>query len=78
MVISGVIAIAIGTAGEWSRLAFSTRSASALIYLTLIGSIVAYRRPSTHSSICPFRRSLSMRVNPLIAVWLGAVVGRAV
>jgi drug/metabolite transporter (DMT)-like permease len=76
MVISGVIMIAIGTiAGEWSRLAFSTRSAGALIYLTLIGSIVAYSAYVYALRHLPISQvSQYAYVNPLIAVWLGALL----
>ncbi|HLG56836.1 MAG TPA: EamA family transporter [Vicinamibacterales bacterium] len=76
MVISGVIMIAIGTvAGEWSRLAFSTRSASALIYLTLIGSIVGYSAYVYALKYLPISQvSQYAYVNPLIAVGLGALL----
>ena len=61
--------------GEWSHLAFNTRTLVAEIYLTLVGSIVGYsayiyalRYLSTATV------SLYAYANPVIAMALGAVV----
>ena len=76
MLLSGGMLIAIATgAGEWSRLAFTSRTASAMIYLVLVGSIVgysAYVYALKHLSISTV--SLYAYVNPLIAVILGTLL----
>ena len=73
MMLSGVMLIAIGTVtGEWSRLAFTTRSASAMIYLVIFGSIVGYTAYMYALKRLPVSTvSLYAYVNPLIAVGLG-------
>jgi drug/metabolite transporter (DMT)-like permease len=76
MLLSGAILIAIGTvAGEWSRLAFTTRTVSAMIYLVLIGSVVGY---SAYVYALKYLRvstvSLYAYVNPIIAVVLGTLL----
>ena len=76
MLLSGVVFIAIGTAaGEWQRLSFTPRSAGALVYLVLVGSIVgysAYVYALTHLPIATV--SLYAYVNPIIAVVLGSLL----
>ena len=76
MLLSGAMLIAIGTAtGEWSRLAFTPRTAGAMIYLVLIGSVVgytAYVYALKHLRISTV--SLYAYVNPLIAVILGTLL----
>jgi drug/metabolite transporter (DMT)-like permease len=76
MLLSGLMMTAIGTAmGEWSRLAFSARSAGALIYLTLFGSIVGYSAYVYAIKHLPLSLvSLYAYINPLIAVVLGALL----
>jgi drug/metabolite transporter (DMT)-like permease len=66
--------IAIGTAaGEWNRLAFTTRTAGAMIYLVLFGSIVGYSAYVYALKHLPISTvSLYAYVNPIIAVLLGA------
>jgi drug/metabolite transporter (DMT)-like permease len=75
MLLSGIMMTAIGTAtGEWSRLAFSTRSANALIYLSLFGSIVAYSSYVYALKYLPLSLvSQYAYVNPIIAVIVGAL-----
>jgi drug/metabolite transporter (DMT)-like permease len=76
MVFGGLMLMAIGTAtGEWSRLAFTPRTASAMIYLVLFGSIVgysAYVYALRHLPVATV--SLYAYVNPIIAVVLGSLL----
>ena len=76
MLFGGVLMLAIGTAaGEWRDLTFSGRTAGALIYLTLVGSIggfVAYIYALRHLPVSTV--SLYAYVNPIIAVLLGTLV----
>ena len=76
MLLSGAMLIGIGTvAGEWSRLTFTTRTAGAMIYLVLIGSIVGYSAYVYALKYLPVSKvSLYAYVNPIIAVILGAVL----
>lgn len=76
MLLSGVMLIGIATAtGEWSRLAFTARTAGAMIYLVLIGSIVGYTAFVHALKHLPISTvSLYAYVNPLIAVILGTVL----
>ena len=76
MLSGGAMMLAIGTArGEWSALAFSSRSASAFIYLCTIGSIggfVAYTYALRHLPVSLV--SLYAYINPVIAVALGVAI----
>lgn len=76
MLLGGVLMLLVGTAaGEWPALEFTRRTASALIYLTLAGSIagfVAYVYALKYLPISTV--SLYAYVNPVIAVVLGAIV----
>ena len=76
MLAGGAMMLLIGTArGEWSTLAFSTRSATAFIYLSTIGAIggfVAYTYALRHLPVSLV--SLYAYINPIIAVALGVVV----
>jgi drug/metabolite transporter (DMT)-like permease len=76
MLLSGFMLIAIGTAtGEWSRLSFTPRTAGAMIYLVLIGSIVGYSAYVYALKYLPVSKvSLYAYVNPLIAVLLGTIL----
>jgi drug/metabolite transporter (DMT)-like permease len=76
MLLSGIMLIVIATAtGEWSRLAFTTRTAGAMIYLVLIGSIVGYTAFVHALKHLPISTvSLYAYVNPLIAVILGTLL----
>lgn len=73
MLFSGAMLLAIATAnGEWATLHFSGRSAAAMLYLTLAGSIVAYTAYVYAVRHLPISTvSLYAYVNPLIAVVLG-------
>jgi drug/metabolite transporter (DMT)-like permease len=76
MLLAGLMMLAIGSvSGEWSRLTFTTRSASALIYLTICGSIVAYTAYVYALKHLPLSFvSQYAYVNPLIAVFLGTLL----
>lgn len=76
MLFGGVMLLAIGTAsGEWSALSFTTRTAAAMIYLTLVGSIVGYSAYLYAIKHLPVSTvSLYAYVNPIIAVVLGTLI----
>lgn len=76
MLFGGFVLLAVGTAlGEWSRVAFTTRTALALAHLIVFGSIIgftAYAYALKHLPVATV--SLYAYVNPLIAVILGVLV----
>lgn len=76
MLAGGVMMLALGTVrGEWSALSFSTRSASAFLYLSTIGAIggfVAYTYALRHLPVSLV--SLYAYINPIIAVALGVAL----
>jgi drug/metabolite transporter (DMT)-like permease len=76
MLFGGIAMLAVGTAaGEWSALRFSDRSLTALIYLTVVGSIVgysAYVHALRHLPVSTV--SMYAYVNPVIAVVLGTLL----
>jgi drug/metabolite transporter (DMT)-like permease len=76
MLFSGAMLMAIGTAtGEWNRLTFTTRTASAMVYLVLVGSIVGYTAYVYALKYLPVSTvSLYAYVNPIIAVVLGTLL----
>jgi drug/metabolite transporter (DMT)-like permease len=76
MLAAGFMFTLIGTmTGEWSELAFTVRSASAMLYLVIFGSVVAYSAYVYALKHLPIATvSLYSYVNPLIAVVLGTVL----
>jgi drug/metabolite transporter (DMT)-like permease len=76
MLMSGLMLIAIGTVtGEWATLHFSSRSLAAMVYLVLFGSLAGYTAYLYALKNLPVSTvSLYAYVNPVIAVFLGAVV----
>lgn len=76
MLFGGVFLVMLGTlTGEWERLAFSARSLSALLYLIVAGSLVAFAAYSHALNHLPVAVvSLHGYVNPVIAVLLGVLV----
>jgi drug/metabolite transporter (DMT)-like permease len=76
MVFSGLMLMVIGTlAGEWTRLAFTPRSFTALLYLTIAGSVVGYTAYVYALKYLPVSTvSLYAYVNPIIAVILGTAL----
>ena len=76
MIFGGLFMIVAGPVrGEWSQLAFSTRSALAEIYLTVIGSIVGYSAYTHALRHLPTATvSLYAYANPIIAIALGTLL----
>lgn len=76
MLFGGLMLLAMGTAaGEWQALAFTPRTAGAMIYLTLVGSIVGYSAYLYALKHLPVSTvSLYAYVNPIIAVVLGTLI----
>lgn len=76
MLAGGLILTAAGTVrGEWNELFFTTRTATAFVYLSTLGAIggfVAYTYALRHLPISFV--SLYAYVNPVIAVALGVIV----
>ena len=76
MLAGGLMMIAAGTVrGEWTELSFSTRTVTALAYLSTIGAVggfVAYTYALRHLAVSFV--SLYAYINPVIAVALGVVV----
>jgi drug/metabolite transporter (DMT)-like permease len=76
MLAGGILMTAAGTVlGEWRALSFTTRTATALIYLSTIGAIggfVAYTYALRHLPVAFV--SLYAYINPVIAVALGVAV----
>ena len=75
MLAGGLMMTSVGTLrGEWSDLSFTTRSATALVYLSTLGAIggfVAYTYALRHLEVSFV--SLYAYINPIIAVALGVV-----
>ena len=76
MFFGGLFMLIIGSGlGEWSRLSFTTRTFATFIYLTLLGSVVAFASYSYALRHLPIAVvSLYTYINPVIAVVLGAVL----
>jgi drug/metabolite transporter (DMT)-like permease len=76
MILSGVMLLAIASAtGEWARLSFTTRTAGAMIYLVLFGTILGYSSYVYALKYLPVSTvSLYAYVNPIIAVILGTLI----
>jgi len=76
MFFGGVSMMVVGTAvGEWSGLGFNIRTTSALVYLIVAGSLVAFAAYSYALRHLPIATvSLYTYVNPVIAVALGTLL----
>jgi drug/metabolite transporter (DMT)-like permease len=76
MIFGGLILMVIASlTGEWSRLVFTDRTAFAMIYLVLFGSIVGYSAYVYALGHLPVSTvSLYAYVNPIIAVILGTLL----
>ena len=76
MLFGGLILIAIGTAsGQWRALSFTPRTAGALLYLIVVGSIVGYSVYAYALKYLPVSTvSLHAFINPIIAVALGTLI----
>ena len=76
MLFSGTMLLSLATAnGEWAALHFTARTLSAMLYLTVAGSVVAYTAYVYAVRHLPLSTvSLYAYINPMIAVALGAVL----
>jgi len=76
MLFGGFMLIALATvSGDWGRLSFTPRSAMALAYLAIFGSLIAYSAYLYAVKHLPVSTvSLYAYVNPIIAVVLGTIV----
>jgi drug/metabolite transporter (DMT)-like permease len=76
MLFAGVALAALGTLrGEWSMVSFSGRTAGALAYLILVGSMIGYTAYVFALKHLPVATvSLYAYINPIIAVALGTIV----
>ena len=76
MITGGALMLLLGTAmGEWPDLWLNARTATMLVYLTLVGSVIAFAAYSyalRHMDVAIV--SLYTYVNPVIAVALGALI----
>jgi len=76
MIFGGAFMMLLGTVfGEWPRLSLNPRTGFALVYLTLLGSVVAFAAYSyalQHLDVAIV--SLYTYVNPVIAVALGTIL----
>lgn len=75
MIFAGLALAAAGFAhGEWSSVAFNARTAWAMVYLILAGSVVGYSAYSYALKYLPVTTvSLYAYINPIIAVALGTL-----
>jgi drug/metabolite transporter (DMT)-like permease len=75
MMFAGLALAAAGLAhGEWSAVAFNARTAWAMVYLVLAGSVVGYSAYSYALKYLPVTTvSLYAYINPIIAVTLGTL-----
>jgi drug/metabolite transporter (DMT)-like permease len=76
MLFAGAMLLVVATLrGEWTDLTFTTRSASAMVYLVLVGSLLAYTSYVYAVKHLPISTvSLYAYINPMIAVVLGTVL----
>jgi drug/metabolite transporter (DMT)-like permease len=76
MIFSGIMLLGLSTVlGEWSALHFTARTSAAMIYLTVMGSVVAYTSYVYIVRHLPISTvSLYAYINPVIAVVLGTVL----
>jgi drug/metabolite transporter (DMT)-like permease len=76
MVFSGAMLLTAATAhGDWAHLSFSPRSLTALIYLSVAGSLIAYSAYIYAIQHLPLQLvSLYAYINPMIAVALGTLL----
>ncbi len=76
MIFSGIMLLGLSTVlGEWGALHFTARTSAAMIYLTVMGSVVAYTSYVYIVRHLPISTvSLYAYINPVIAVVLGTVL----
>ena len=76
MLFGGLFMLAAGTArNEWAALSFNPKTTAVFVYLTLLGSVVAFASYSYALRHLPIAVvSLYTYINPVIAVILGAML----
>jgi len=76
MVFSGVMLLTAATAhGDWAHLSFTPRTITAMLYLSIAGSLVAYSAYIYAIQHLPLQLvSLYAYINPIIAVGLGTLL----
>ena len=76
MVFSGIMLLSAATAhGDWAELSFTPRTISAMLYLSIAGSLVAYSAYIYAIQHLPLQLvSLYAYINPMIAVALGTLL----
>lgn len=76
MLFAGMVMLALATLrGEWNQVTFTPRTLAAEVYLTVVGSLLAYSAYLYALKHLPISTvSLSAYVNPVIAVCLGALL----
>jgi drug/metabolite transporter (DMT)-like permease len=76
MVFSGIMLLAAATAhGDWAQLTFTPRTITAMVYLSIAGSLIAYTAYIYAIQHLPLQLvSLYAYINPMIAVALGTLL----
>ena len=76
MVFSGIMLLTAATAnGDWAQLTFTPRTISAMVYLSIAGSLIAYSAYIYAIQYLPLQLvSLYAYINPMIAVALGTLL----
>ena len=76
MVFSGIMLLTAATAhGDWAQLSFTPRTLTAMLYLSIAGSLVAYSAYIYAIQHLPLQLvSLYAYINPMIAVALGTLL----
>ena len=76
MVFSGIMLLGAATAhGDWAQLTFTPRTLSAMLYLSIAGSLIAYSAYIYAIQHLPLQLvSLYAYINPMIAVALGTLL----
>ncbi len=78
MLIAGVVLLGIGTVlGEWPRFQLDAKGLGALLYLIVFGSAIAFTAFTYALANLPASKVMTYAyVNPVIAVFAGAIAGR--
>jgi len=76
MVFSGIMLLTAATAhGDWAQLSFTPRTITAMLYLSIAGSLIAYSAYIYAIQHLPLQLvSLYAYINPIIAVGLGTLL----
>jgi drug/metabolite transporter (DMT)-like permease len=78
MLVAGVVLLGIGTVlGEWPRFVLTPKGVGALLYLIVFGSAIAFTAFTYALTHLPASKVMTYAyVNPVIAVFAGALAGR--